>query len=387
MKLAISEKKISLINIGIFMFLFPFFVPNIIGILPVFSHIYMFFKIWKLASMGGGCFYIIYALIYKNKVPSPILFLLCIFEFIVLCSTIINRGNVVQAIEIMSQTCILCFCVEFAYQCGKGKIINAALYRMFYIYIIFDLIIMVFYPNLTEVKAGIYGNKNNHIFSILPFVLFLILCEKGLKYFWGHYLVAIVTILTTNSATGIVAIFFVTIFLVISYNLKIKNWLNMKFGIVAILIVNLALVTFQLQKILDIVIDFLNKTSTFGRIPIWQTAWMYILQSPIIGMGYEYEEVLAEKIKYTHMHNKILDVLYTSGTIGLIIFIGIMVVLVKELSKNKHLLINKLFFSLLVGYFVVFLFEGKRYDYTFFMCLVIIYNHIRAMGKEEKNGQ
>ncbi len=386
MKIKVQETKIKVQDIGIAFMLIPFFIPNIVGSMSVLRGIYLICSLWKLAAMILGMVYIVCTVVNRNMNLHIIWWLIAVYYAEIFVSTLYNRGDVIQALETMTQVCILCGVIEILHRNGCRREMIKLLYGLYSIYMVLDLVFLIL--GIGEAGSGIFGTKNNHIYWTLPYLLLAVMYEQdkegkvGRLFRRSLFLVMVITFIT-RSTTSILSVTAVAAFVVWSEKIKIKNRMDGRKILFAAVAGSFLLVTFQLQKILNIIVGVFQKTATFGRDIIWRTAWHYIAESPILGLGYETRELLAEKIRYTHMHNKWLDVLYVGGGIGLLVFIAILTVLAVKMSAYRRRQEIRLLSAGLAGYFILFLTEGSRYEYAFFVMAVMIFNHIKDLEKVE----
>lgn len=358
----------------------PFFIPGIIQLIPELACINLLCRVWKVGSMLSIGIIGLLNIVVRKKTPSALWCFISALQIVIIFSTIYNKTDINKAVEVGLQIILLSYFIDQAYEADRYDSIINWLYFLYSFYIMADCLCLIFTPNLAGIRVGgIVASKNSHIQWILPYMIFCLLKQNssdtlnkfrvGIAYFLSALIIAI-----SKSSTAIIAIAFigVSFFLSIQRFEKISNMFTKIFAVICL--VNYMLVSSGLKIIADKIIDLFNKQLTFGRYHIWDVAIENIRQHPLLGIGYEFPEQIAAKIKYSHVHNKFLDITYVSGFIGLALFVLILFILMRSFDKNRGKKRIYLLGCIFMSYFIVFFVEGIRYDMMLYAVIIMLYH-------------
>lgn len=157
--------------------------------------------------------------------------------------------------------------------------------------------------------------------------------------------------------------------------LKKKHQISkMGIGFIAAMVFNYEMaVNLLFQKYSYYIETYLHKSATLnGRLGIWQKALEYIGKSPLIGYGYEPNEVSIIKIGINHTHNILLETIYRGGAIGLILFVAFFIIMGIKGKKTQDVPIY--FFLIICVTLFLFMttFEFAYYRYVHMFIFVIL---------------
>jgi O-antigen ligase len=118
-------------------------------------------------------------------------------------------------------------------------------------------------------------------------------------------------------------------------------------------------------------------TSGTGRAEIWNVVLEYSAQSPILGYGFSsansilpYDPRLFSVA--AHAHNMYLEILFSGGAIGLIIFLSMIFFTIKTAIRNRQFKLLSVFaFFLIRGITEATPFSGVAGYNTFLLCVII----------------
>lgn len=218
------------------------------------------------------------------------------------------------------------------------------------------------FPTYNGRVVATMGNPNflgGYLALALIFILFQEFKNKYLKPTW--IFIISISIFITQSKSALIAL----VIALISYSifkLKIKNYLKF---IISFLIIGLF-------------IAFLNQSNLFQRESVWDTRTLIwekgidkISINPILGVGQDnFELVFPKELNFTvdNAHNIFLETIISSGFIGLILFLSILIVGFKNKEfKYKLFLItfltisffNPLFISGIVIFWIILGFSNN----------------------------
>ena len=133
----------------------------------------------------------------------------------------------------------------------------------------------------------------------------------------------IVTVIVVWSATAVVGMMIFLGILILEYIAGIK--INLKYGILASVIIFLAFVIFRVQDMFAyFIVNILHRNLTFStRTEVWDRALACIQEKVILGYGAETSEQAVKHFGYLTPHNRCLYLMYQGGILMLGVFWGI----------------------------------------------------------------
>ena len=228
-------------------------------------------------------------------------------------------------------------------------------------YLFFSLFSCIFIPAAIDPIFGTWrgievqknGLAQNSFFGLLSS---LVLFKNG-KLGWTKYYDAILITLSiflifmARSSSVFMALFFIIILFVVFkleslfQILKVGRFLlgftTASFAAMVFIFINFS------STIFAIIPEFFNKDLTLsGRVPIWVYVWSQIEKHLIVGYGYGTYWIMGspridlfasyfEGFKVNEAHNGYLEILLQVGIVGLVLFLGIIVVSIYRTLKIK----------------------------------------------------
>ena len=128
----------------------------------------------------------------------------------------------------------------------------------------------------------------------------------------------------------------------------------------AIVLGAILVIVSPLSKYLHIYSQLDQAGTLTGRTPLWEVAFPAILQKPVIGHGYVSSTFVSVQVngipwEAGHMHNGFLEALYNNGLIGLVLILGILVIMGRNLLRVIRLAPRTDFrYQLGVGCFAIY---------------------------------
>jgi len=171
---------------------------------------------------------------------------------------------------------------------------------------------------------GIFAHPN--VLGEVSVVSFLYNLSSKSKLTYKLYLIIPLTcILKSGSRTSIIGLLLgTTIFFLFRSKVLSKAKQKVKFEFPLIVGLFLSGIFLVLTSFLVNVIAYLDPSSLTSRVSIWQTSLELTRDHPLIGMGWgwQYRAVESQFLNTweASAHNQILEVLFSSGILGLIIF-------------------------------------------------------------------
>lgn len=262
---------------------------------------------------------------------------------------------------------------------------------VFGIYIVLNLMTYVVFTNglyLDNPREGQYrlawllGIENQFAYVLIPgtvltFIYSLYKYNKISKYAWFIFMVSIITIIVSWSATAVVTLAFIIVSLVVINIEKLKKYYNI--SILTILYVVIWIFAVQINKFkeLNVLIEkFLKKDITLsGRTYIWDEVFYKIPESLWLGFGNNTRVFVSVFNKEYRAHNMILQIVLDNGIVSLFLLLLIFIVVGIRIHKSYNpikLYILLGIFSILIGglaesyqlnYLILFLTLGYYIDY------------------------
>lgn len=375
------QKKLK--NIIYILVTFSFFKPDYFS--GVASNINIVYSFLQLFAIFVGIIILINNIV-KNR-TSKVIYCIILYNIFLIFSTFINDNDMMFS-SIYKSLLMISFCsvVENSLIEKDYKIISNS-YFLLLVYAIINFCTILKYPGgmwispITKYWQNWFlGYDNNHIIILLPLLIFgyvfnIIKFNKLKNNYWFTLLLVNMTVLKTWSATSVVGIFLIDVY-ILFINKKVKSkqlYRLLKYYV----IVFFAIVVFRLQNVFSfLIVNILKKDLTFSnRTYIWDYIIKHIKSKPIFGYGIQKSSIrynISNAYQAYHAHNLILELLYRGGFALLIIFIY-MVYLVVQKLKNKDDNLSHFFMWSIFVYAIILLtefFEPINYIYL----LVVFYN-------------
>lgn len=253
-------------------------------------------------------------------------------------------------------------------------------------YIAVNFILLLFFPN-GMAKSDYYNYSVNFISIdnyLIPCFLFgllvVILYSEYLRGYittWAYLLMActVVTMLMVWSAGGMIGLFLFLIGLPFVYWEKTRRFVRVSILSIVYVVLTVGLVFFRVQNIFAFFIeDVLHKSLTLtGRTLMWDQAFELIQKSPLIGYGIAERGHIFFNNKFQYGHNVVIELLLTSGIIGLIAFIVLCVVVGRKLYKSQEHRWSSLATWCVFSIFFVMLIESYFHVSYFNLILITAY--------------
>lgn len=375
----------KLLAIGFFiLLLIPFFpIPYFQSNFTFASNVYNYYKMFSF-------FIVIFLIINKRRISYFNISLL-LFCGILLISTFLNSADIKQCISLIITILGICFIIEYGIRNDIKNFLNSFEFLL-YLIIIINFITIILFPGGMYTSHSVsfitklnwfLGFKNNQIIFIIPAIVISILNSyyvyNKLKFRSIFLLIiSITSLLMINSSTSLVGIGIIIILLIYSNVNRKSKIINIYKLIGTYIAFFFGIALFRLQNLFEyFIVDILGKNITFtGRIYIWDYVIDFIKSKPLIGYGVENANIRYFKttgIQSYHAHNEILEIIYKSGFVGLLIVIYIYYLSMKELNKFKESKISKIISISIFAYSIMMLTEAYSFE-NIFTFLVIGYN-------------
>ena len=319
----------------------------------------------------------------RTKKLDTIELIFLLFEVVLLFSDVINDAALMTDIRYFLSAWTLIQVFKYAIDRNVIDEMISTFILVNGIFIILNLLVIIFY------NEGLYyddrgwgtnyllGYRNLNIYTYLPFICFFGLKHRSRKrnvslQFFLYMLIITASIFLSGSSTSLAIIAIIWFGVFFFAKREIPKYLNPAAVFLYSLVLSGLFIFFQFQNQFGELISYLfGKDSSFSRrIYIWSTALLRIGQHPIIGNGNS-SFSWGSYFDVAQCHNRYLDILYMGGITLLVLFLCMLIVSTMRSSKNVGM---NLFVFSFWGYAILFLMEGRRPDYVFYLLLYLYWN-------------
>lgn len=387
--------------------LFPFLqMPR----LSYFSDINMMFFVAK-ALVGMYIFTkIIKSVLLKRKL-SNVSIAFVLYEIILIFSTVVNKGEVFSSISNAMSILVPIFLVEYYIDKLTIQQLLKPINYIFFVYTIITMIQLLPIPkNIfhSDIAGSPYcfdeygyifalGEPKRFIFFILPMIASTILLgikkKNNIKIkikVWIVISISFITVFWSWGVSAMLAVFtYSLVYLFINGRIinKIFKIVNIRVIYIIIIIMNILLLgggilnSLYLGKILSI---FGKSSNLSGRTFIWTKIMTYIPQSPIIGFGVNSTVIKSRIWGFTHVHNLVLNLIYTGGFLLLAIFVFINFESGKKLFKYRNFYQSKIITMTIFIGLILSLTDTLDYNLFYIFYIIAFYiGEVKWEGEKE----
>lgn len=216
---------------------------------------------------------------------------------------------------------------------------------------------------LGDVNFYFLGHDNRSYFiflSVQTAVIILSMMRCGKLSVPAVLFTAVVTaaFFYVRSAASMICAAFICIYLLL-FRKGNPLFMNFKNYVIAFLTFDVLIVFLNIQNLFtSFLTNVLHKSTTIsGRTIIWAKAMSYIKKSFFIGYGRESLAVLLVKFGINHVHNIILDIMYSQGLIGFILYAVMIFMCGKSLMKYRSNRISATVSFIFFAFFICSIFD------------------------------
>lgn len=374
----INKRNMGKKSIIIFLCLFPYLEPAVItGTLD------MIFNIGKIASVV----YCMTIVITKKEVRKYCKYIkyIAFFYLIYVLNTVVNNGQVIRAL--IDGITVIGFCLmfcTFAFTDSKRKFYQIA-FDVYSVLLIINSISVILYPGgITALDTYFLGHDDMFLYWLMLYIIFTFMyqqyCKNKKEIILTCTFVSGISLLILKSVSGILCM----LIFVLLYKIIRKSKKTLIISNILVLLLNVGIVIFGVQKIFSfLIVNILHKSVDLtGREKIWNRVLYWIIQKPITGYGYETSEILQNKFMlmdgsyfhFAHCHNFLLQITYTMGVIGLLIFLVIYFIAWKKMFENGINKWNRIVAALLLTLMISLIINAYQQPIALFILLIIGYD-------------
>lgn len=366
----------------------PFFQTDIFNYR--FTFMLNVFKYGRILSLG-----IILIMCLKKKTISSYLILIFLYLLSLFPATImLKTSSLADLVIYMASILTLCLIIDYGIKYDLKHILRAFILILSVLCLTNTLSVILYphglYMNSTGYIANwVLGYKNTLILFLMPWVISSILYSliyKNKLTLWSIFtiIITVVNIVLINSSTAIIGVGIIIIYLLFEKIINkfnvFNSWSYLGFYIASFF----GLVIFRIQKLASLlIVNILHKELTFtGRIYIWDSVLKAIKYRPLLGYGnitYVYNRFISTT------HNSLLDILYRSGIIGLILYLSVIIKAVVELYKYRSERISRFIAVTLLSYFIMMFMEAYSLNlYIYVIIFAINVGYFIKVNKKEE---
>lgn len=346
------------------------------------SIIHNYYLIMRVITLFIAILYFI-----LRKIFPTYTFLITVYFIIYGFSTYMNNGEMIEIIAYASSVINITIWLELTlkYHTYQGLYSLNFVYSLYvYINFIFNFLIPDGYTQSISSTGNIVsryflGVENQFAATLIPAII-INLIYNYMKYnrlrLNSYILIGVVTFTFFYiwSATSILGIMLILIYLVF-INRKIINKIINKYTIIitAITIYVMIVILRSVEYFAFIIEGLLNKDLTLStRTLLWDRAFSYIADSPIIGYGYlssgRYLQVTITR--FMDSHNTVLQLLLQHGLLGMFIIVILIILFFKKTSLYKN---NKIIKLILYSLFVsTTMMLTEVYSFSFILIILTL---------------
>lgn len=380
-----------------------YFILYTLLLFPFFRITYFTFRyssiesIYKILQIIAAI--IIIFLILGCKKYSKIINYIFLYLIVLVMSTFLNHGELVTSLFLALRTLILCLIVDYGLKHHTKVFLNSFEFLLTFLVYLNFISIVLFRGGLYATEFGytenwLLGYKNLHILYILPAILVSFVnsyYSKG-KFSFRSYLllfISTLSLLVVNSSTSLIGIFLIVAYLIFQGIVDWVNFFNIKNYTILYFVLFLSIVVLRVQNLFRfIIVDIFHKDLTLtGRTYIWDYVTNFIQRKKALGYGMENSSVRLNKTSYwrsSHAHDQLLEIIYKTGFVGLVVYLIIMYKTFKELYQYRKYKMAKFISIVVLAYCIMMLTEFYLFD-TYMFIFVFCYNIKFLLREEDKN--
>lgn len=372
----------SMIKNKYFWMIFPFLEPLVFK-----SWMQQIDTLYSIAKIIAFFFIIIECLNIK-KVPK-IIWLIILYQVELYCSTLLNpHGDIARLIGPSISVIAPCLYVQMMFEKNKWQEMLKNNVDILVVLSIINLVTVIVFPNGIVKEAMdsdgneqfFLGIENRFSFYYLPLlgiqaILSLSMFGKINHKVFIMGLVNTAVLLYFWAVGGMLSMLllmsFMLLFSIVNFGKLLKVYI-MGF---LVLLGNYLLVIVRIMKQYEHFFSVtLDKDITLsGRTYLWDYGLLSFSQHPFLGVGYENTSYLGRFLDVAHMHNLMMNILFTGGLLGLLLFFLIQFQWMKKIDNYRNTKEGGIL--ILIMFFSFFMSMADSFDNaTFWIILMLAFN-------------
>lgn len=306
------------------------------------------YVLWQYLIIIDGLISIIIYLFRRKVTVRWIVFLIALICYYFISSFL---GSDIQPMKyivyLFLKTAGFVTLLELSLQWNKEKAIKAFIYSSFVMCTI-NYISFLYYRNIVggmlhgQHEVGEAGKTTQHWFffnhdnytafiyiACLSILWFYAIESNKLRYKIYAFISSFLTLYMYIDLWSVTAMVGTVLFLAIcflSLNTRLRCFLTKRlsyyFACLVGVCFSIAVIFLNAGGWYAKAVRMLGKTGTSGlRGIIWNRSLQFISHNPIVGYGYEQDNLVILKLTFNHCHNFVLQILYTGGILSFIFFV------------------------------------------------------------------
>ena len=301
------------------------------------------YNLWRYAVIGIGLVCIALYMIRSNITVRWLSFVIAVVTYYLL-SLLLGRteGNIRLAIFYTIKLCGFVSLFEYGMSANRDKCIKGLLiasvvgcsihYYTFlkYRYLTLGMrsIGIDLVGELTVHPWFYFTHDNGSVFYFLPTLSMIWYCAKKNEHSVLFPLGASILVLYMYWSLWTVSAMVVTLLATMSFLLiwygklgKLKSGVSLNLVLIlGLMCCTAILLAYSDDRIVSLALRF-GKDLVAGRGRIWVRAIPVIIENPLLGVGFELDQITVFRLTINHCHNIILQILYTGGVVSAIPFL------------------------------------------------------------------
>lgn len=348
--------------------------------------------IYKIINIGKIILIILIGMDFLKKKTelSRITKILVIYTVYLFCVTLLNKVTPVTLVKVYGLNIGMFLLCDLVFSSNlKDKVVKF-LSNYYLILLILNLIgIIIAYlmekPFYQFFDTYLLGQDNRFILYIIPTLLGFLYLGKTTSLKSNKIKLVLTYVIGTYTVYFLwsVASLIVLLIIGISYiGIKILKKLKVNVYICSITIITICIgiVFFKIQEYFSyFIVNVLHKSMTLSyRTIIWDRALKILLESKnniIFGVGYFDTSYLFMDIlgRLNHLHNLILDPLFSGGIIGLIMYMSIFYCVAKNINLTKEIFEGKVIALIYTSLLILLIFDTFEAYQIYYLIIYLLY--------------
>lgn len=358
---------------------------------PLFSQIVFIDNLYLICKLVSAIYALYYSLIrYRSISIMQICTFFFFFSFII--STIVNQGDVYQAIRTIIFNLIACVYLDTSLKKDSETTVRL-LRKICVMYIVANVILLIIFPGgfgkyipgysmTVDSRLNFLGRDNAFIYFFIFALIIEFLYSQNKRQTYPLLFVITATMLYVWSGTGLIGCVIIALFAFFIQGKKIERIFNIRVLTILYVFIYLGIVILRIQELFSgFIVDVLHKDISFtGRTDLWDMAMAYIAKSPLWGYGVtERFLTMSSGISYSP-HNLVLQIILTGGVVSLSFFLLMYFISTRKLIQKDYFYSNLISVAIF-SYLIASLTESTMNTQYLYFLFVLAYNISNIEGK------
>ena len=297
----------------------------------------------------------------KRYKPPRVIWLIVLYYGVYLGCTFVRGGDIATVANSSIKTCLIIYYCSYVIEKKRSQLYSIVVPLLLAL-VVADLATIVLFPSgiyhqiayqneyfTSDIGGWLLGIKNNRILWLFALVVLCVMrtmekdddCRTLSALSVVAVVVSIISVTMVKSSTSTMVLLLSLLLILFSTAIHKSNGIfNGATLFTLACVVWLAIVAFaQLGGAASFVSGIFGKDSTFsGRTEIWTSIWQYVLQSPILGYGWQStsdKTLEFGNVAQVNAHNQFLEVLYDGGIVLALVFLCLIAMLFLRAYRSR----------------------------------------------------